>query len=118
MPRTRWARLSQDVDCGLRRGAWYPATLLSQTQVALEIDGRLFAYPVRQLEVTTVPPDRWTVVANVGNASVIPRFWAKGYAVCPRCSSRQLLTGRPPSMRCDACDGLFEIYWDEAYLQT
>lgn len=117
MPGTRWARLSQDVDCGLRRGAWYRATSQSQREVLVEVNGRQRCVPRDRMEVSAEPPNRWTVVANAGNASAIPKFWAKGYAVCPRCGNRQLLAGRPPSMCCEDCDGLFEIAWDEAYLK-
>lgn len=118
MRKHQWARLSQDVDCGLRRGAWYRATRLSQSEVVLEVNGRHQSVPLDHMELTTDRPSRWTVVANAGNSHLIPRYWAKGYAVCPHCTYRQLLVGQPESMRCDECDGLFEIAWDQPYLQA
>jgi hypothetical protein len=118
MSKTRWARLCQDVDCGLRRGAWYRATNLTQSEVVVQVNGRQKSVPLRHMEITADRPTRWTVVANAGNADLIPRFWAKGYAVCPNCTYRQLILGRPQAMRCDDCEGLFEVAWDQPYLQA
>jgi len=118
MPGTQWARLRDDIDCGLRRGAWYRTVSLSQSEVVLDINGRHRAFPLRHLEIVATRPSAWTIVAHAGNSNVIPTFWAKGYAVCPRCRNRQLPLGRARSMRCDECDGLFEIAWDEPYLES
>jgi len=118
MSQTQWARLREDVDCGLRRGAWYRAVSIGQSEVVLDINGQHRVFPLRYVEVSATRPARWTVVSHAGNANVIPSFWAKGYAVCPQCRYRQLPLGRVPSMRCDECDGLFEVAWDQPYLEA
>lgn len=111
MPGIRWARLRQDVNCGLRRGAWYRATRVGESDVVLQVNGCQRCYPLGQIELTTARPERWTIVTGVDDASVISNFWAKGYAVCPSCSHRQLLAGYPRSMRCDECDRRFRVDW-------
>ena len=116
MPGAQWARLREDVDCGLRRGAWYSVVSVSESEIVLAVRGKNRPYPLRSFEVVTVPPNRWTIVSHAGNSPLIPARWAKGYVVCPNCRWRQLLLGRPQVLRCEGCDGLFEIAWDEPYL--
>jgi hypothetical protein len=112
----QWARLREDVDCGLRRGAWYRTVVRSWTEVLLEVHGRRKSVPVQYLELEAKRPNSWTVVTNASNAAVIPERWARGYAVCPRCSYRQLPVGQPSSLRCDDCGGVFDVAWDKPYL--
>ncbi len=116
MPGTGWARLRQDVDCGLRRGAWYETVALGRTEALLAVRGQQRFLPLRHLEIVSDRPTDWTVVAQASNAAVIPPRWAKGYAVCPACRHRQLPMGRPPRLRCDDCQGLFDVAWDRPYL--
>ncbi len=116
MPVTGWARLRRDVDCGLRRGAWYETMALGRTEALIAVHGQQRFLPLRHLEIVSNPPTHWTIVAHASNATVIPARWAKGYAVCPACRHRQLPMGRPPRLRCDDCQGLFDVAWDHAYL--
>jgi hypothetical protein len=116
MTAEQWARLSQDVDCGLRRGAWYRAETVSPSEVLLLVGGKRRSFARGTMEVSPVPPSRWTVVSGLSNSRVIPIRWSKGYAVCPACRMRQLPLGRPQALRCERCNGLFEVAWDEAYL--
>jgi len=116
MPDQRWARLREDVDCGLRRGAWYKTVVRGWTKAQLEVYGMQRTIPLRYLEIVDARPDWWTVVAHAKNASVIPDRWAKGYAVCPRCGFRQLPVGRPATLRCDDCLGVFQVAWSRPYL--
>ena len=116
MPAELWARLSQDVDCGLRRGAWYRTVYVGLAEVSLIVHGKERAFDRDTLEVIDTPPYRWTVVTGAANTTVIPPRWSKGYVVCPSCRMRQLPLGQPEVLRCERCNGLFEIAWDEAYL--
>jgi len=111
-----WARLSEDVDCGLRRGAWYETITVRPSEAFLSIGGEPRPFDRRHLEIVTTRPTRWTVVANLSNSNRIPPRWARGYAVCPNCRMRQLPMGRPHTLRCEGCNGLFEVAWDEPYL--
>ena len=118
MPKTLWARLSQDVDCGLRRGGWYPAVSVGRTEVVLRVRGKHQAFRRFLLEVSPIGPTRWTIVTNAGNSDQIPAQWSRGYAVCPSCRWRQLLLGHPSTMRCEGCYEEFEVDWDEIYLKV
>jgi hypothetical protein len=114
----QWARLREDVDCGLRRGAWYQTVARGWTEALLEVHGKQRSVPLRHLELVDVRPNWWTVVSGASNASVIPARWAKGYAVCPQCSFRQLPVGHPSRLRCDDCSGVFDVAWNKPYLST
>lgn len=118
MPHSQWVRLSKDVDCGLRRGGWYLASSVGQSEVVLHLHGRPHSYPRGLFEVSTAGPTRWTIVSQAGNSARIPDRWSKGYAVCPACRWRQLLLGHPSKMRCEGCDEEFEIDWDKSYLRA
>ena len=117
MPADRWARLSDDIECGLRRGAWYRALARNWTEALLEVHSEARRVPLEQLEVVDERPDRWTVVARASNARVIPSRWSRGYAVCPNCTYRQLPIGRPTRLRCDECGHVYDVAWDEPYLR-
>ena len=116
MPAEQWARLSEDIDCGLRRGAWYRAVSVSPSEVLLLVHGKEKPFARDTLEVIDSPPFRWTLVTGASNAGLIPVRWGKGYVVCPGCRMRQLPLGRPQVLRCERCNGAFEIAWDEPYL--
>ena len=118
MPNKRWVRLSEDVDCGLRRGGWYLAVCVGQTEVMLQMHGKPLAFPRQLFEVSTTGPTRWTIVSEAGNATRIPTRWSKGYGVCPSCRWRQLVLGRPRTMLCEGCYEEFEVDWDTLYLKA
>ena len=118
MSDTLWVRLSEDVDCGLRRGGWYEAVAVEQAVVVLLVEGRKKSFPRELLEISEAGPTHWTVVSQAGNSAQIPIRWTKGYAVCPSCRWRQLLLGEPKTMLCEGCFQEFEIDWDEPYLKA
>jgi hypothetical protein len=113
-----WVRLSEDVDCGLRRGGWYEAVAVEQNEVVLKLEDRERSFPRHLFEVSPIGPTRWTVVSRAGNSMRIPTLWTKGYAVCPACRWRQLVFGQPTTMLCEGCYQEFEIDWDELYLKV
>ena len=115
MPAEQWARLCEEVDCGLRRGAWYRVVSVGPSEVAVSVCGEKRPVSRQSLEIVTTPPPRWTVVAFSRKVAV-PTRWARDYAVCPSCRTRQLPVGQPNKLRCDRCNGLFEVAWDESYL--
>ena len=118
MPDTQWVRLNADVDCGLRRGGWYPAISVGKTEVVLRVLGKHKAFPRELLEVSASGPTRWTIVSHARNSPQIPTRWSKGYGVCPSCRWRQLILGRPGTMLCEGCYEEFEIDWDTVYLKA
>ena len=116
MQAARWARLCEDVDCGVRRGAWYETVSVGQFEVSVAVHGQERTFARDTFEIVSTRPTRWTIVINANNAPVIPARWPRGYAVCPQCAMRQLPMGRPQVLRCDGCNGLYEVAWDEPYL--
>jgi hypothetical protein len=112
----QWARLKEDVECDLRRGAWYKVLKLAPLEAVVDVKGKPITVPRRALELAPSPPLRWTVVPRPKRSPRFPSSWGLEYAVCPNCRDRAPLIGRPASLRCTRCNGLFAIAWDESYL--
>jgi ribosomal protein S27AE len=110
-----WARLQADLNCNLRRGAWY--RLIKVDGLAAVVDVNRKAVPVVRafLQLSNTPPRRWTVVPRPQN---VPRSVQIGaqYAVCPACRDRVPLRGHPSRMLCGRCSIDFAVDWDEHYL--
>jgi hypothetical protein len=113
----QWGRLQADVDCALRRGAWYRVMAIGGLEVTVEVGDRLQSVPRSLLQIVSAPPRRWTVVPRPAGAVGMPQEWTR-YAVCPSCRERRALPerGRPRSLTCGRCRGAFEIDWSEGYL--
>lgn len=111
-----WARLRVDVNCALRRGAWYRVLRLTRDQAILDgMRGRA-RVARRLLQTAFEPPSRWTVVPRPRDAVNLPPEWTR-YAVCPACHERAAITDFSPDMRCPKCRGVYGIAWDEHYLK-
>ncbi len=117
MPELQWARLQTDVDCHLRRGGWYRVIRLAPLEVLLDVNRKPLSVPRPFLQIAPTPPRRWTVVPRPRRAPRLPDSWGARYGVCPSCRNRMPLDGQPASLRCQRCNGLFEVAWDEAYLK-
>jgi len=111
-----WARLQADVNCNLRRGAWY--RLIKSQGLAAVVDVKGTHVPVVRafLQMSNTPPRKWTVVPRPRN---VPRSVQMGehYAVCPSCRDRVELRGKPIRMLCGNCTIEFAVDWDEDYLK-
>jgi len=92
MPQAQWARLQTDVKCTLRRGAWYRILKLTSADAVVDVKGKPVSIPRGTLQLSSTPGARWTV------------------------RNRASLKGDPARMRCDRCNGLFEVAWNEPYL--
>jgi hypothetical protein len=112
----QWGRLMVDVNCQLRRGAWYRVTQNAPLKAILDVNRRALAVPQFLIEVITKPPRRWTVVPRPRNAHTLPAEWGAVYGVCPACRERAALRGRPRRLDCSRCGGEFDVAWDESYL--
>jgi hypothetical protein len=113
MASEQWARLREDLICGLRRGAWYRVLFAGTNHVAVEVEkGRVFL-PRRFLEVVDVRPALWTVVIHTHESFSFPPEYGTHYVVCPSCRERQMPAGRPWALRCQRCNGLYEVDWYE-----
>src|SRR5213082_653370 len=91
-----WARVAGDVNVGVRRGAWYQVVRLTPDAAWLDVFQRTRSVPRDSLEIVTVRPDVWSVVARPYDAVDLPFKWGSHYAVCPRCSLRAALPSGPP----------------------
>ena len=116
MPAFQWARLQVDAPCPLRKGAWYRILKLTSTEATLNVKGSPIAVPRAQLQLSPEAGLRWTVVPAPKNAPRFPSHWGPRYAVCPNCRDRASLLGEPATLRCQRCNGLFPVAWDEPYL--
>ena len=114
MAALRWARLIADVNCGLRRGAWYAVRQVRALEATLDVPKRALTVPRSLLEIVTRPPATWALVPRPAGARNVPAWWGAMYAVCPQCRSREPVSGRPERLRCGRCNGLFDVEWDDA----
>ncbi len=118
MPAFQWARLKENVQTPLRRGAWYRIVKLTASEATLDVKGKPVALPRGELQLSPTAAQRWTVVPAPKNAPRFPATWGPRYAVCPNCRDRARLEAEAPSMRCHRCNGLFEIAWNEPYFAS
>jgi hypothetical protein len=118
MTRIQWARLQADVNCALRRGAWYRVRHVGGLEATLEVNRQAQTVPSFLLQVSSTPPRRWTVVLRPKEAARFAAALGPRYAVCPSCRERTPLKGpgQPRTLDCDRCHGVFEVAWNEAYL--
>lgn len=107
----QWARLKGDVKCALRQGAWYRILKLTPTEAVVDVKGKPTAVPRGQLQLSPEPALYWSVVPSPKHAPRFPTTWGSRYAVCPNCRERAKLEGQPAGMRCNRCNGFFEIAW-------
>src|SRR2546425_694591 len=68
-----WARLQADVNCNLRRGAWYRLIKAQGLAAVVDVKGTPVAVVRAFLQMSSSPPRKWTVVARA--------FRAQGWAV-------------------------------------
>lgn len=118
MTERRWGRLQADVDCRLRRGAWYRVLRDAPLEAIVEVNRRPLPVPRYLLEFITQPPRRWTVVPAPSNIPRRAAHLGPAYAVCPSCRNRAPLRGKPRRMPCVICRTDFDVAWDEAYLEN
>ena len=109
----QWARVRSDVNCSVRRGAWYEVLRLTPDAAVLEVGQRSVSVPRALLQVVAIRPKRWSVVPRPYDAVDLPLSWGSRYAVCPECRARMPLRREQREMRCSACSGMFPIAWDE-----
>jgi hypothetical protein len=112
-----YARLRENVNIRLRRGAWYRVLKVQDLKAILDVGGRPVSVAAALLEIVKRPPPRWTVVTQTGKgAQKAPTAMSERFGVCPSCGERAALPRRVPRLRCTSCKWEFEIAWDEMYL--
>jgi hypothetical protein len=111
----QWARVRSDMNCHIRRGAWYEVLRLMGEEAVLEVNRKPVRLERASLQIVPLRPQRWSVVARPRDSVDMPLNWGSRYAVCPGCCSRQALPGKPAELRCGKCAGIFAIAWDDRY---
>src|ERR1051325_4500955 len=61
-PHSRWARLRVDVNCGLRRGAWYPVVRFVKSRAILDVTDDRVPVARDRLQITFTQPLPWSLV--------------------------------------------------------
>ncbi len=112
MAPNKWARLREDVYCGLRRGAWYKVLFEGTNHVAVDAVQERVLVPSHILEIVDARPALWSIVQHTPDSFSFPPENGRRYAVCPNCQQRQAPpSGRPFTIRCQQCNGLYHVDW-------
>jgi hypothetical protein len=105
----QWARMRDDANAPLRRGAWCRVLGTRADQVILDAGGRQLIVDRSSLILSSARPERWSVVARPNNAVNVPPQWGLQYCVCPGCSHRAALGIPMPRKRCSRCGETFPL---------
>ncbi len=116
-PSATWARVRPPGASNLRRGAWYPVLDDGASPIAiLDVHARKMPVPRHRLEIRGDTPDRFSIVSRAPEDPNPVRGTSADlglvYAVCPSCSTRARLSGRPDDLRCETCGQRYGVDWD------
>src|SRR5438445_7618598 len=64
----QWARVRGDVNCNVRRGAWYEVVRVSPEDVVLDVNQRTVSIARTSVQIVPIRPQRWSVVARPQDA--------------------------------------------------
>jgi hypothetical protein len=118
MPESLYARLCENVNLHIRRGAWYRVLRMEELHATLDVNKHPVPVARALLEFARRPPAKWTVVQQRASwIAAPPAGFTSEYGVCPSCTERTPLTGRVKRLACPACRYEFEVAWDERYLR-
>jgi len=112
----QWARVREDTNVQLRRGAWYEVIALTPEEAVLHVNHRPVFIPRAALQIVPTRPHAWSVVRRPRDAVSLPLSWGTRYAVCPSCSQRVSLRGSVSVLSCPRCHGVFVVGWEEESL--
>jgi hypothetical protein len=113
MEAPRWARVRGDVNCRIRRGAWYQVVQLTPDVAVLRVGDRSLSVPREMLRIVLVRPRAWSVVRRPFDAVDLPRSWGSQYAVCPACQHRVPIEHHQTELCCETCGMTGGIAWRE-----
>lgn len=109
----QWARVRNEVNCRLRRGAWYEILQLTEDEAVLDVNHRPVGVQRSSLQIFPTRPERWSIVPRPSDAVDLPLSWGSTYGVCPKCGHRASLKGQKTEMPCPRCGGVFLIGWED-----
>src|SRR5437773_8684000 len=84
----QWARVRGEMNCYIRRGAWYEVLRLTPEEVVIEVNRRPIRVERSALQIVPLRPQCWSVVARPRDSVDMPLSWGSPYVVCPGCSHR------------------------------
>src|SRR3989475_11007549 len=96
----RWARLQEDVDCKMRRGAWYRVTQVTGLKAIVEANRQPLAVPSYAIEIVATPPRCWSVVPLPRRAPRLATQLGPRYGAAPSCPPPPPLEQRAPATTC------------------
>ncbi len=114
MEAPQWARVKGDVNCSIRRGAWYQVLRLTPDAAILEVGQRSLNIPRELVQIAPIRPRRWSVVRRPYDAVDLPLSWGSRYAVCPTCRARMPLSHEQVELSCGRCGETRAVDWSEA----
>src|SRR5437762_14100492 len=91
----QWARLQVDMNCRVRRGAWYRVADLTPAAVRVDVNRGQIPLPRTALKIVSAPPQHWTIVARPRDAGRLAAEWGDEYAVGRGGRNRTELKGAP-----------------------
>src|SRR2546425_7737452 len=91
----QWARVRGEVNCHVRRGAWYEVLRVTPEDVILDVNRQPVRLERASLEIVPLRPQQWSVVARPRDSVDMPMDWGSRYAVGPGCCPSQSLLGEP-----------------------
>src|SRR5207244_8432129 len=95
----QWARVRGEMNCYIRRGAWYEVLRLTPEEVVLEVNRQPVRVERSALQIVPLRPQNWSVVARPRDSVDMPLGWGSRYAFCPGCCHRQALPGQPQELQ-------------------
>lgn len=110
----RWAQVKGDINCRVRRGAWYKVVQLTMEVAVLDAGERAVSVPRELLHIALVRPRHWSVVRRPYDAVDVPRAWGSRYGVCPACQHRMPLDYDQREARCERCGMTGAIAWRDS----
>src|SRR5256885_16081374 len=91
----KWGRLVVNVNCALRRGAWYRVARIRSLEAILDVNRKPLVVPQYLVQIVTQPPRRWSVVPRPNRARELPPEGGPPHASGPGSPARPALGGRP-----------------------
>lgn len=108
----QWARVKGDINCSIRRGAWYQVVRLTPDAAILKVGQRSMSVPRELLQIEAFRPPVWSVVPRPYDAIDRPLAWGSRYGVCPGCQARMPLRREQRRLQCSRCGETQKIDWN------
>src|SRR5256886_9047959 len=71
----QWARVRGEMNCYIRRGAWYEVLRLTPEEVVLEVNRQPVRVERSALQIVPLRPQCWSVVARPRDSVDMPLSW-------------------------------------------